>query len=382
SMYEMSDISTDEEDEEEKEVGERIFARRIRWPVQKTISRSQVVKELVDDLLQVLRLRLSNTFLPKLQPAIGVGSSFEGWSPYEVDNVIYHLLVPLKPPTGHKFCLEPLGIRWKIPARDSRIRVELECSCGGKDALCLLHHTKKQLRRIKKAPSILDILCTHSYLDVEKVAEWFKDLVKKAWMALPQARRYKLKVLPYSQSSCLLQLKSTFGRTLILEIMFGVQQGDSDIFLSSPPEEDTNTPSTFWTTNYLVAEGKFFSRMAKRVPYGSFHLKCLHLWTSVLEGTDLSPYIIKTVVMHLLNTIPASGWCRRDCIMRLADIMRYLHCCLVQKKLDFFFYGNAEMPEEIILPPELQTYEPHNLLEHLVQDPAAHAKALEQFEEI
>ncbi|NXN07022.1 IPIL1 protein, partial [Indicator maculatus] len=340
------------------------------------------VKELMDDLVQVLRLRLSNTFLPKLQPAIGVGSSFEGWSPYEVDNVIYHLLVPLKPPIGHKFCLQPLGSRWQMPVKDSRIRVELNCSCERQNTLCLLHHTKRQGRRIRKAPKILDILCTHSYLDVEKVADWFKDLVKKFWKELPEAHHYRMKVLPYSHNSCLLQLKSASGSIFILEILFGVQQGDSDIFLSSPPEADTNTESTVWTMSSLVAEGKFFSHIAKEVPCGSYHLKCLHLCTSVLEGTDLSRYIMKTVFMHLLNTTPVSGWSKRDCLMRLADIMRYLHCCLEQKKLNFFFYGNAEIPREIILPPDFKTYEPYNLLQHLVQNPAAHAEALRQFEEI
>ncbi|KFV66879.1 Inositol 1,4,5-trisphosphate receptor-interacting protein-like 1, partial [Dryobates pubescens] len=340
-----------------------------------------VVKELVDDLLQVLRFRLSNTFLPVPQKAIGVGSSFEGWSPYKVDSVIYSLLVPLKAPTGHKFCLQPLrGGRCQIPAMDTCILVELKCSCGGQNSLCFLHSTKNQLRRIKKAPKVLDILCTSSYLDVKKVAEWFQDLVRKAWVVLPQSRCYKMKVLPYSQTSCLLQLNNYSGRSLVLEILFGVQHGDSDIFLSSPSAE--NSPGTVWTMNYFVAEKKFFSHMAKEVPQGSFHLKCLHLCTSILGGTDISPYILKTVVMHLLNTTPVSGWCRRDFIMRLADIMSYLHCCLEQKKLNFFFFGNAQMPDEIILPPDFQTCEPHNLLEHLVQDQAAHTKALRQFEEI
>ncbi|XP_054025451.1 inositol 1,4,5-trisphosphate receptor-interacting protein-like 1 [Dryobates pubescens] len=390
-MDEISDGRTDEADEtneEEIDAEDSIFAilschdRCKQWPVQKTISRSEEVKGLVDDLLQVLRIRLSNTFLPVLQEAIGVDSSFEGWSPNETDDVVYHLLVPLKAPTGYRFILEPMITGWRMAPIHSRIRVDLECSCGGKKTLCFLHNSKKQLRRVKKKPSVLDILCTHSYLDVEKVAKWFQDLVTKAWMALPQSRCYKMKVLPYSQTSCLLQLKSNSGSKVALEILFGVQQGDSDIFLSSLPEADTNTPSTVWRINSLVAEGKFFRHVARQVPQGSCHLKCLHLCTSVLEGTDISQYIIKTVVMHLLNTTPVAGWCIRDCIMRLADIMRHLHCCLEQKQLNYFFLGNAEMPKEIILPPDFQQSEPPNLLEHLVQDQAAHTKALRQFEEI
>ncbi|NXG47473.1 IPRI protein, partial [Psilopogon haemacephalus] len=144
--------------------------------------------------------------------------------------------------------------------------------------------------------------------------------------------------------------------------------------------EDTNTPSTMWTKSYLVAERKFFSHMAGQVPHGSFHLKCLHLCASVLEGTDFTPYIFTTVVMHLLNIKPVSGRCRWECILRLADILGYLQCCLEQKRLDSSFFGNAEVPQETILPPDFQTSEPHNLLQHVVQSPAA--QALSQFKEI
>ncbi|KAF1629565.1 UNVERIFIED_CONTAM: hypothetical protein FQV15_0000084, partial [Eudyptes pachyrhynchus] len=62
--------------------------------------RSQVVEELVGDLLRVFKMLLSDSFFPVFKPAIGVGSAFEGWSPHE-DDVVYCLLVPLKPPRGH-----------------------------------------------------------------------------------------------------------------------------------------------------------------------------------------------------------------------------------------------------------------------------------------
>ncbi|XP_064032452.1 inositol 1,4,5-trisphosphate receptor-interacting protein-like 1 [Pogoniulus pusillus] len=387
--YETSDMSTDKEDEEESDgegpeelqEGDRNSARHIEWPVEKMLSRSPVVMQVVDNLVQVMQEQLSNSFMPMLQPPIGVGSTFEGWSPYEADDVIYHLLLPLKPPTGHDFHLQWVN-RGPSPARDSLIRVEVQCSCGVPNMLCFLHSSTKQLKTMKQVPSTLDRLCTGSYLDVEKLAEWFQCSVKDAWVALHWAQCYEVKVLPYSHRSCLLKLKSASRNTFLIEILFGVQQGDSDIFLSSQNAGDTDTPSTLWTMSYVVAEVKFFSHMARKVPQGNFHLKCLHLCTSVLEDTNFTPYIFKTVVMHLLNTKPVSGWCRQECIMRLADILRYLHCCLQHRKLNFFFFGNAEMPQEIILPPDFHTSEPHNLLQHLVQSPAAHAEALRQFEEI
>ncbi|NXX42628.1 IPIL1 protein, partial [Tricholaema leucomelas] len=366
---------------EELQKGDRISASHIDWPVEEMLSRSQVMKQLVDDLLHVMQEHLSESFMPVLQPPIGVGSTFEGWSPYEPADSIYHLLVPLKPPTGHDFHLQWVK-RGPMPARDSRIRVEIKCSCKLQNMICFLHYSRKQLKKMKQVPSILDRLCTGSYLDVEKLAEWFQRLAKEAWVALPQADCLEMKVLSCSQRSCLMKLKGASKGTFLIEILFGVQQGDSDIFLSSETAGDTNTPSTLWTKSYLVAEVKYFSHMARQVPQGNFHLKCLHLCTSVLEGTDFTPYIFKTAVMHLLNTKPLSGWCRQECIMRLADILRYLHCCLQQEKLDDFFCGNAAMPQEIVLPPDFHTSQPDNLLQHLVQSPDAHAEALRQFEEI
>ncbi|NXG94511.1 IPIL1 protein, partial [Stercorarius parasiticus] len=66
----------------------------------------QVVEELVDELLSACHRLSRNNFNLLLQPAVGVGCVYEGWSAQE-DNVIYRLLVPLRPPPGHVFCLEP-----------------------------------------------------------------------------------------------------------------------------------------------------------------------------------------------------------------------------------------------------------------------------------
>ncbi|NWQ93843.1 IPIL1 protein, partial [Burhinus bistriatus] len=64
-----------------------------------------MVEELVDQLLRVCRKLSWNSFMPRLKPVIGVGSTLRGWSPCEED-AVYRLLVPLKPPRGHAFHLE------------------------------------------------------------------------------------------------------------------------------------------------------------------------------------------------------------------------------------------------------------------------------------
>ncbi|KAM9236213.1 inositol 1,4,5-trisphosphate receptor-interacting protein-like 1 [Leptosomus discolor] len=399
SRDKMSSISETEEEGLEEEEGweeeesedegpndkrdlDRIFARCIQWPMKKLACRSQVVEEVVQNLLNVFQKILSESSLPVplLQSPIGVGCAFEGWSPLEEAEAVYSLLMPLKPPDGHAFHLE-LGTTGDMPAKDSRIRVDLQCTCTGEqlveNTLCFLHHAKSKLQR-SQGPSLLGTFCTDSYLDVHKTALWFQKSVRSAWVALPWSRRYKMEVLP-SRRSCKLQLTNASGRTFFVEILFGVQQGRSDIFLSSEATEALSIPSTTWSESYAVAEAKFFRHRARQVPRGSWHHKCLHVCTRVLLGTALSPYNFKTVVMHLLTTTPLSGWCRGLFLPRLEDILRYVGTCLEEKRLNHFFFGNDNMPGVISLPPAFRSAQPHNLFQHLRTDPDAHAQALREF---
>ncbi|NXL64649.1 IPIL1 protein, partial [Chordeiles acutipennis] len=381
-MQEREEEEEEIEDPNDEEDLGRIFAKRIRWPVRNLRYGGWLAQEVVRDLLRVFQELLSNSFFPVLQPAIRVGSTFEGWSPSESDTV-YRMFVPLKPPRGHVFHLEldPVG---EMPLKDSCIRVELECTCTGErlveDMLCFLHHPKEELRR-NQAPSLLSTLCTGSYLDVEKTVCWFQKFVRPAWMLGSYVHHYNMRVLP-SSNTCKLQLTNNFWKIIFIEIIFGVQQGNSDIFLCSQTTETISTPSTTWPQSHIVAEAKFFSYVAREAPRDSFHLKCLQLCTHILEGTSFSAYALKTIVMHLLTSIPLSDWRRRDFLLRLLDIMQYLRQCVEEKCLNHFFFGNENVPQEVILPPNFQTAKSHNLFKDLVQDPAAHAEALREFTEL
>ncbi|XP_075357766.1 LOW QUALITY PROTEIN: uncharacterized protein LOC142409895 [Mycteria americana] len=193
---------------------------------------SPMVEELVDELLYICRSLSRNTFMPQLKPAIGVGSAFEGWSPRE-DDAVYRLLIPLKPPRGHVFHLE-LGTAEEMSARNCSVHVELECTCLRErlvgDMLCFLHHPEEELRK-NQGPSLLGTLCTGPYLDMEKTTRWFQILVKTAWVYLPCSRHCRLTVLP-SRHSCKLQLTNASQSTLLMEIIFGVEQDDSNTFLN------------------------------------------------------------------------------------------------------------------------------------------------------
>ncbi|XP_074789421.1 uncharacterized protein LOC141974067 [Athene noctua] len=105
----QEDPEQQEEESEGEDPAERDvamdFAKRIQWRVQNPAYRSQVVEELAATVVCAFRERFSDTFLMVLQPPIGVGSAFEGWSPCE-DDAVYCLLVPQKRPRGHSFHLE------------------------------------------------------------------------------------------------------------------------------------------------------------------------------------------------------------------------------------------------------------------------------------
>ncbi|NXM47914.1 IPIL1 protein, partial [Gymnorhina tibicen] len=320
---------------------------------------------------------LSNSFYPVLQRAIGVGSAFEGWSPREQD-VVYRVLVPMTPPRGHSFRLE-LNTAGQRHVRNFRVRVQLECTCTrerrGEKMLCFLHHPEEELRR-NQDPSLLHTLCTGSYLDVQKTARWFYQLVRAIWPALPQSHNWHLVLLP-SRRSC--RFKVTNGReSFQIEMLFGVRRGDSDIFVGSQPRE-ARTPSTTWPETYAVAEAKFFKYIAREAPPDSLHLKCLQFFTRLQLGFGFSTYTVKTIVMHLLNVVPVSQWRRRDFLQRLVDINESLRLCVEVRRLNHFILGNRRLPEEITLPPDVQMAEPPNLFHHLVQESAAHSQAMSEY---
>uniref|UniRef100_A0A8B9BMP4 Mab-21-like HhH/H2TH-like domain-containing protein n=1 Tax=Anser brachyrhynchus TaxID=132585 RepID=A0A8B9BMP4_9AVES len=387
SSEEESSSSDEQQNNERNPVEERdegrIFAERIQWPVQSIQFNCQMIKVMVGDLLRFMRWSLMNTFYPVLHPPIGVGSAFEGWSPHDNNTIVYRLLVPMTAPRGHFFHLE-LGNEEELPSRNSCIRVELVCMCMREqnfgNMVCFLHQPEEELRR-NPEPSLLQTLCTGSYLDVHKTFNWFQQLVKRAYKFFPESARRHIRVLP-SRRSCRLRMIDVFNRTLFTEIMLGVRQGNSDIFLSSQKTEAIFTPDTIWPQSCAVAEMKFFRHIAANAQQDSFHLRCMQLCARILVGNDFTTYMLKTVVMHLLTTIPLESWHRRDFLQRMDDIMQYLHCCTVEKRLDHFFFGNEAMPRIIILPPDFQTSRPPNLFQHMAQEPTVHARALREFQEL
>ncbi|XP_065717352.1 inositol 1,4,5-trisphosphate receptor-interacting protein-like 1 [Patagioenas fasciata] len=379
---EENDENDDEDEAEEandnaNDLG-RFLEEDIERPVQPLYRDCKSVMSLMETFIHLYQYIFSNTYFPVLEKAIEVGSAFEGWSPRGED-ITYRLILPLKPPRGHTFHLEP-GSVW--PMRNFRIRVEVVCTCEMEqpagETRCFLHHPEQEHGR-NAAFSILDDLCTASYLDVQKTARYFQMFVRRSWRALHLSTVRRLTVLP-SDRSCKFCVVQRRGKRILIELMFGVQEGDSDIFVSSQYTEAGYTPSTMWPETYAVAEMKFFRLIARKAHPDTCYLRCLQLCARCLLGRDFSTYTLKTVMMHVLTTMPLSNWHRRYSWQWLNDILQYLQRCLRRKCLNHFFIGNENLPEEIILPPELRMAEPFNLFQHLTQNPYASEHANLEFD--
>ncbi|XP_064275771.1 inositol 1,4,5-trisphosphate receptor-interacting protein-like 1 [Passer domesticus] len=380
-----AEISGEEEKENEEEEEDETWSydlrwlleERIQWPVQDLQTGCNRTMALINNFTTVLKRSLSGTFYPVLQQAIGFGSAFEGWTARE-EEILYQVLVPLTPPLGHIFHLERDTDQQK-PGRNFRVRVELECRCPreyqGMNMLCFQHHPDV-IRRRTGQPILLDTLCTGSYLDVKKTVHWFCALVGATWRRLPQSRSWHLVLLP-SKRSCNLRL--TNGQeSFQVKVLFGVQRYISDIYISSR-HRGAQTPNTMWPETYAVAETMFFRHMARQTPQDSSHLKCLQLLACVLSRKDFTIHTIKTIIMHLLHTVPVSRWHRRHFLLQLSDALEQLRLSLEEKHLKHFIVGNQRLPEEIRLPPDVQRAKPLNLFHSLAQDPAAHSQAMQAY---
>ncbi|NXG85690.1 IPIL1 protein, partial [Stercorarius parasiticus] len=145
------------------------------------------------------------------------------WSVQE-NGITYRLFVFLRPPLGHSFRVE-LDTTGQLPARPSRVQVVLECICSRRqllgDSVCFLHHSNDNLPS-DQSSLLLRTLCTHSFLDMEKVTRWVQELVRSAWLLLPESHHCQLTVLP-SSCSCKFHLTSTSQTNICTEIFFAVE---------------------------------------------------------------------------------------------------------------------------------------------------------------
>ncbi|XP_054853219.1 inositol 1,4,5-trisphosphate receptor-interacting protein-like 1 [Eublepharis macularius] len=348
------------------------------------------IESFVNDLLEACRnaFPYQNT-LPLLENCIGVDSAFEGW--HSQASKPFSVLVPVLPPKGHSFHLETMDSEG-TPSKHGHILVEMECVCKRErllgDVMCFLHHPEQKLSEDKQGAFLLHVLCTSSHLDVDKTIHWFQSLVGEAWKNIRY--KYNLDLLPQpSNTSCKLKLAFKSGRTITVDIILGVQQGDSLVFLATQGAEMDHLAGTVWQKTFAIQELLFFKWVSQRVPEESCHLKCLQLLIYLKESNQsdrknpvLTNYHYKNCLMHLLLFQPLSDWRSEDTVQWLYEMLLFMYTALKEKCLHHFLIGNISLPVQIPMPKALRSAPPLNLFKHLAQDPNLHAEAVREFEEI
>ncbi|XP_003229308.1 inositol 1,4,5-trisphosphate receptor-interacting protein-like 1 [Anolis carolinensis] len=347
------------------------------------------VESFVNDLLEEGRKALphQNT-LPLMETCIGVGSAFEGWHTQQLSKP-FTVLVPLLPPKGHSFQIESSDAQGG-PGKHGHILVEMDCVCKRErllgDVVCFLHHPDRELS--EEGAFLLHILCTSSHLDVGKTVRWYQSLVVKAWKNLRVKYTLDFTLLP-SATTCRMKLAFRSGRTILVDITLGVQQGDSSVYLVTHCDDANPAKGTVWLKTFAVQELLFFKWVGQRVPERSCHLKCLQILMYLRESSSppnknpvLTGYHYKTCLMHLLLLRPLSDWNPENLATRLQEILLFLHKALQEKYLEHFLIGNISLPIQIPMPQGLRSAEPVNLFSHLAADHGLHAEAVKEVAEI
>lgn len=380
----FEDSDPEPEDYESKQKGlEAFYEQHIETGDMSSLC--DFVEMLMNDVLEESR----DQKVLLLENCIGVGSAFEGWST-EVSKT-FCVLVPILPPKGHSFHIE-MSDSEGTSGKHGHISVEAECLCKREkllgDVVCSLHHPEREMSQEEKSKSISHVLCTSSHLDGEKTAQWFQALVSKAWDAL--GPKYNLSLtIQNSNKSCRLKLELQSRKEIFIDILLGVQQGDSLIFLITGEDPTDHLNGMVWRRSFAVQELLFFKWVSQRAPKDSCHLKCLQILIFFRESSVpdkknpmLTNYHYKTCLMHLLLLGPLSSWEPEQIAQRLQDLLLYMNSALEEKYLEHFLIGNIALPIQIPLPKNLRSAVPFNLFEYLARSPVLHDEAINEFVQV
>jgi len=129
------------------------------------------------------------------------------------------------PPVSARFFPFSSALRWG----EGRPRGAFVAGRSQTITLCFLHHSEDLLTSTQEA-SLLQTLCIGPYLDVQKTAFWLQELMTAACTLVPHMDTYKLMVLP-STHYCKIKMTSIFEKSRSIELVLGVQHGDSDTFV-------------------------------------------------------------------------------------------------------------------------------------------------------
>ncbi|XP_055980413.1 inositol 1,4,5-trisphosphate receptor-interacting protein-like 1 [Sorex fumeus] len=369
---------------------ESFYKHRIHNAIRDLPCTCEFVESFVDDLIEACRMLGRREAHPHLEDCLGIGAAFEKWGTVH-DTQAFDILVPIAPPQGMMFVLE-----MRDPALGRRcgsVLVESECVCKHEkllgDVLCLVHHhyRERPAHSGMCSSSTKAALCTASYLDVYKTAQWFQKLLSNAWALVAHKYDFKLS-FPLSTTSCNLRLDYRSGRSLSIRLILGVQREDTLVYLVSQAPDQEQLTSVDWPESFAACEHLFLKLVGRFAPENTCHLKCLQIILSLRGTKNLPPgasppiltsYHFKTALMHLLLRLPLTDWQPDMISQRLQDILWFLGRGLQQRSLHHFLIGNNFLPLTIPIPKTFRNAEPVNLFQHLVLNPMAHSQAVEEF---
>ncbi|XP_038615685.1 inositol 1,4,5-trisphosphate receptor-interacting protein-like 1 [Tachyglossus aculeatus] len=347
----------------------------------------EFVESFVDDLLDACRGLAGREALLQLEDCLGLGAAYERWGPLRGPPRL-RVLVPLLPPPGRALVPEP-----RVRPGAGRVAVGPECQCERRevpgDVLCLLHRPGAG-----PGPSPLEAtLCSGRHLDRLKTVRWFSRLVAEAWARVAHKYDFGLSVLAPT-TCCRLRLGYRSGRRLDVSVVLGVQWDESLVYLASRedgPAEGPEPPSGLdWPESCAACEQIFLKLVGRCAPPESCHLRCLQVldWLRDPPGGSrpgppvLTPYHLKTALMHQLLLLPLSAWKPELLSQRVRDVLSCLARGLRERRLPHFWTGNDRLPLTVPVPEALRGARPLNLFGHLERDPRLLARAVLEFRDL
>ncbi|CAI5775075.1 Hypothetical predicted protein [Podarcis lilfordi] len=362
----------------------------------------ELVEGFADDLLEALRSVCNRDADMEVEESIGVGSMYENWRAHKP--LACDFIVPFTPPEPYCFQLESWCLEETVsPDKQGYGMIKIlradenstGCICDktklGEDLLCLLHSKMNQARQNQHME---DLLCYKDtrYLDSDQVMTWFQLALTKAWNKISHKYEFNL-TFNLLDAPGALKIKFRSGKTITFNLTPVVQYADSDVYFIShfPCSSLAEGPSSsiHWLLTFAVYEKRYIQFISKTLPANSCHLSCLQILSflhgkqcSLTGASSLTNYHLKTVMLHLLQTLPCADWASTQLRARLQDMLRFLEKSLQEKRLYHFFVGNRHLPEELGIPIEFQKAEPLNLFRRFVLQRDAYRKTMDTFHEM
>ncbi|KAK7165860.1 hypothetical protein R3I93_005823 [Phoxinus phoxinus] len=340
----------------------------------------EFVEGFVNDLLKTVRNMSTAGSDMEIADLVGVGSLYEQWASKK--SVICDIHIPIIPPKLYSFEFELLkessSKDFSSSTNQYCCKVKMVkggtssiCPCNNPnldddDMLCLLHPDNKKGDHVAES-NINDLLCLEnsSYLEKTHVVKWFKTAIMKAWKEIHHKYEFEL-IFQNWENPGSLKVRFRSGQPILFSLTPVVRFKDSEVHLISYLPSATFS-DTHWPMCFARYENALLQHMTKNLSDNACHIHCLqilsflHKHQTALTGPcGLTSYHLKNALLHLLINTPSS-WDPEQMVLRLNDLLTFLHQKIEAKVFDHALVGNPRIPTEIGFPKEFRAGKPINL---------------------